>query len=41
MQKPENIDAIIKHLENHRMVMLDEQRDVMLNVNRKVLELSI
>ena len=36
-----NIDAIVKHLENHRMVTLGEQRDVTLEVSRKVLELSV
>ncbi len=36
----ENIDAILKHLESHRMVSLGEQRDVTLDVTRKVLELS-
>jgi NADP-dependent alcohol dehydrogenase len=36
-----NIDAILKHLENHRMVALGEQRDVTLDVSRKVLELSV
>lgn len=36
-----NIDAILKHLESHRMVGLGEQRDVTLDVSRKVLELSI
>jgi NADP-dependent alcohol dehydrogenase len=36
-----DIDAILKHLESHRMVTLGEQRDVTLDVSRKVLELSI
>jgi NADP-dependent alcohol dehydrogenase len=36
-----NIDAVLKHLESHRMVALGEQRDVTLDVSRKVLELSI
>lgn len=36
-----NIDAILRHLENHRMVTLGEQRDVTLDVSRKVLELSV
>jgi NADP-dependent alcohol dehydrogenase len=36
-----NIDTIVKHLESHRMVMLGEQRDVTLEVSRKVLEMSI
>jgi len=36
----ESIDAVLKHLENHRMVTLGEQRDVTLDVSRKVLELS-
>ncbi|HYD96206.1 MAG TPA: iron-containing alcohol dehydrogenase [Noviherbaspirillum sp.] len=37
----QNIDAILKHLESHRMVTLGEQRDVTLDVSRKVLEMSI
>lgn len=37
----QNIDAILKHLENHRMATLGEQRDVTLEVSRKVLELSV
>ncbi|MGE5651461.1 MAG: iron-containing alcohol dehydrogenase [Bacillota bacterium] len=37
----QNIEAILKHLENHRMVTLGEQRDVTLEVSRKVLELSV
>lgn len=37
----QNIDAILKHLESHRMVTLGEQRDVTLDVSRKVLELSV
>ncbi|MGH8810178.1 MAG: NADH-dependent alcohol dehydrogenase, partial [Noviherbaspirillum sp.] len=37
----ENIEAILKHLESHRMVSLGEQRDVTLEVSRKVLELSM
>ncbi|HJV76415.1 MAG TPA: iron-containing alcohol dehydrogenase [Noviherbaspirillum sp.] len=37
----ENIDAILQHLENHRMVALGEQRDVNLDVTRKVLEMSV
>jgi NADP-dependent alcohol dehydrogenase len=36
-----NIDEIVKHLESHRMVTLGEQRDVTLEVSRKVLELSV
>jgi len=36
-----DIDAIVKHLESHRMVGLGEQRDVTLDVSRKVLELSV
>ncbi|HZW14303.1 MAG TPA: iron-containing alcohol dehydrogenase [Noviherbaspirillum sp.] len=36
-----NIEAILRHLENHGMVTLGEQRDVTLDVSRKVLELSI
>lgn len=35
----QNIDAILKQLESHRMVALGEQRDVTLDVSRKVLEL--
>lgn len=35
------IDAIVQHLESHRMVALGEQRDVTLDVSRKVLELSL
>lgn len=38
---PQHIDAILKHLENHGMIMLGEQRDVTLDVSRKVLELSV
>lgn len=37
----ENIDAILQHLENHRMIALGEQRDVNLDVTRKVLEMSV
>jgi len=37
----ENIDAIIKQLEDHRLVTLGEQRDVTLAVSREVLEMSI
>ncbi|WP_136417360.1 iron-containing alcohol dehydrogenase [Herbaspirillum sp. ST 5-3] len=37
----QNIDAILKQLGDHQMVALGEQRDVTLNVSRKVLELSI
>lgn len=37
----ENIETILKHLESHRMVTLGEQRDVTLDVSRKVLELSV
>lgn len=37
----ENIDAILKHLGNHRMIALGEQRDVNLDVTRKVLEMSV
>jgi NADP-dependent alcohol dehydrogenase len=36
-----NIDAIVKHLESHRMLTLGEQRDVTLEVSRKVLEMSV
>ncbi len=36
----QDIESILKHLENHRMVTLGEQRDVTLDVSRKVLELS-
>jgi NADP-dependent alcohol dehydrogenase len=36
-----NIDAIVKHLESHRMVMLGEQRDVTPEVSRKILEMSV
>lgn len=36
-----NVDAIVKHLESHRMVALGEQRDVTLEISRKVLELSM
>jgi NADP-dependent alcohol dehydrogenase len=37
----ESIEAILRHLESHRMVGLGEQRDVTLDVSRKVLELSV
>ena len=37
----QNIEVVLKHLENHRMVTLGEQRDVTLDVSRKVLELSV
>lgn len=37
----DNIDAILAHLECHRMVSLGEQRDVTLDISRKVLELSV
>jgi len=37
----QDIDAILKHLETHRMVTLGEQRDVTLDVSRKVLEMSV
>jgi NADP-dependent alcohol dehydrogenase len=37
----EQIEPILKQLESHRMVTLGEQRDVTLDVTRKVLELSI
>ncbi|GAB3550930.1 iron-containing alcohol dehydrogenase [Noviherbaspirillum agri] len=37
----ENIETILKHLESHGMVTLGEQRDVTLEVSRKVLELSL
>lgn len=36
-----NIEAILKHLENHGMVTLGEKRDVTLDVSRKVLDLSM
>lgn len=36
-----NVDAIVKHLESHRMVMLGEQRDVTPEVSRKILEMSV
>ncbi|GGC90967.1 iron-containing alcohol dehydrogenase [Undibacterium terreum] len=36
-----NIDPILSALENHRMVALGENRDVTLDVSRKVLELSL
>jgi NADP-dependent alcohol dehydrogenase len=35
------IDSVLQQLESHRMVMLGEQRDVTLDVSRKVLELSV
>ncbi|TFV99491.1 iron-containing alcohol dehydrogenase [Oxalobacteraceae bacterium OM1] len=37
----DSIDAVLKHLESHRMVSLGEQRDVTLEVSRKVLELAV
>lgn len=37
----QNVDEVLKHLESHRMVTLGEQRDVTLDVSRKVLELAI
>jgi NADP-dependent alcohol dehydrogenase len=37
----ENIDAVLKHLESHRMVGLGERRDVTLDISRKVLELAV
>ena len=37
----ENVDAIVKHLERHNMTTLGEQRDVTLEVSRKVLESSM
>lgn len=37
----ENIEAILKHLADHRMIALGEQRDVNLDVTRKVLEISV
>lgn len=36
----QQVDAILKHLENHGMVALGEQRDVTLDVSRKALEAS-
>lgn len=36
----QHVDAILKHLENHGMVALGEQRDVTLDVSRKALEAS-
>ena len=36
-----NIDPILSALENHRMVALGENRDVTLDVSRKVLEMSL
>ncbi|RJG06224.1 alcohol dehydrogenase [Noviherbaspirillum cavernae] len=36
-----NIDEVLQQLESHRMVALGEQRDVTLDVSRKVLELSV
>jgi len=36
-----DIDDVLKQLETHRMVMLGEQRDVTLDVSRKVLEISV
>ncbi|HVK94406.1 MAG TPA: iron-containing alcohol dehydrogenase [Noviherbaspirillum sp.] len=35
------IDAVLNHLEDHRMVTLGEQRDVTLEVSRKVLESAL
>lgn len=37
----QHIDAVVAALEAHRMVKLGEQRDVTLEVSRKVLELSL
>ena len=37
----QHIETILKQLESHRLVSLGEQRDVTLDVSRKVLELSI
>jgi NADP-dependent alcohol dehydrogenase len=37
----DSIEPILKHLESHRMISLGEQRDVTLDISRKVLELSI
>jgi NADP-dependent alcohol dehydrogenase len=37
----ESVEAILKHLESHNMTALGEQRDVTLDVSRKVLELSL
>ncbi len=39
--KANDIDAVLKVLEAHRMVKLGEQRDVTLEVSRKVLEMSL
>ena len=36
----ESVEAILQHLESHNMTALGEQRDVTLDVSRKVLELS-
>jgi NADP-dependent alcohol dehydrogenase len=37
----EKVEAILTHLESHNMTALGEQRDVTLDVSRKVLELSL
>jgi NADP-dependent alcohol dehydrogenase len=37
----DSIDAVLKQLEDHRLVSLGEQRDVTLAVSREVLELSV
>jgi NADP-dependent alcohol dehydrogenase len=37
----ESVEAILTHLESHNMTALGEQRDVTLDVSRKVLELSL
>lgn len=37
----EHIEPLLAHLESHRMTALGEQRDVTLEVSRKVLELSV
>ncbi|MES2902151.1 MAG: iron-containing alcohol dehydrogenase [Pseudomonadota bacterium] len=39
--KAQDIDAVLKVLEAHRMVKLGEGRDVTLDVSRKVLEMSL
>lgn len=38
---PKDIDAVLTVLEKHRMVKLGEQRDVTLDVTRKVLEMAL